>query len=117
LNASGEKTFELFDKKDFQILASQRPTHYNRQRIGDALNIILHKNVLLTDVIVSDVLYSHHPPVIFHIQVHIIPEIFQTLMKNLQIGSGEWSASRSGRFIPMERAPRTHCITLEDKLA
>jgi hypothetical protein len=30
-NPSGEELLELFDKNDFQILASQCPTHYSQQ--------------------------------------------------------------------------------------
>jgi hypothetical protein len=34
---------------------------------GDMLDIVVHQNVLLPDIIVSDVLKSDHLPVVFHI--------------------------------------------------
>jgi hypothetical protein len=34
---------------------------------GDVLDIVVHKNIRLSNVIVSDILDSDHPPIIFHI--------------------------------------------------
>jgi hypothetical protein len=38
---------------------------------GDVLNIVVHKNVWLSEVIVSGILDSHHLPVVFHILGHV----------------------------------------------
>jgi hypothetical protein len=38
---------------------------------GDVLNIVVHKNIRLSDVIVSDILDSYHLPILFHILDHV----------------------------------------------
>jgi hypothetical protein len=38
---------------------------------GDVLDIVVHKNVRLSEVSVSDILDSDHLPVIFHLLDHI----------------------------------------------
>jgi hypothetical protein len=48
---------------------------------GDVLDIVVHKNVRLSDVIVSGIL-----PVMFHIPDHVRTK--QIHLTNLQIGSG-----------------------------
>jgi hypothetical protein len=73
---------------------------------GDVLDSVVHKNIRLTNVIVSDILDSDHLPIIFHILDHVrthnlsVPaekftdwERFQSLASNLispsiQINSG-----------------------------
>jgi hypothetical protein len=57
---------------EFEISAPQCPTHYCPAGNGDVLDIVMHKNVQLSEVIVSDILDSDHLPVVFHLLDHII---------------------------------------------
>jgi hypothetical protein len=63
---------------------------------GDVLDIVVHKNMRLSNVIVSDILDSDHLPIIFHILDHVRTKIvsaplekftdwerFQSLASNL----------------------------------
>jgi hypothetical protein len=59
----------LFDLSEFEISASQCPTHSPAGN-GDLLDIVAHQNIRVLDVIVSDILESVHLPVIFHILDH-----------------------------------------------
>jgi hypothetical protein len=47
---------ELFDSSEFQISAPQCPTHYFPAGNGDVLDIDVHQNVRLSEVIVAEVL-------------------------------------------------------------
>jgi hypothetical protein len=58
---------QLFDASDFKISAPQCPTHYSTVGNGDVLDIVVHKNIRLSNVIVSVILVSDHLPIIFHI--------------------------------------------------
>jgi hypothetical protein len=57
----------LFDVSDFEISAPQCPTYYSPLGNEDILDIVVHKNIRLSNIIVSDILDSGHLPVIFHI--------------------------------------------------
>jgi hypothetical protein len=57
----------LFDASDFKISTLLCPTHYSSAGNGDVLDIVVHKNIRLSNVIVSDILDSDHLPIIFHI--------------------------------------------------
>jgi hypothetical protein len=70
-NTSGEKLLQLFDASDFEISALQCSTHYTPVGNGDVLDIVVHKNIGLSNVIVSDILDSDHLPIIFHILDHV----------------------------------------------
>jgi hypothetical protein len=70
-NPSGEKLLQLFDACDFEISAPQCPTHYSPVGNGDVLDIVVHKNIRLSNVIVSDILDTEHLPIIFHILDHV----------------------------------------------
>jgi hypothetical protein len=61
----------LFDASDFQILAPQCPTHYSPVGNGDVLDIVVYRNIRLSNIIVSDIPDSDHLPVIFHILDHV----------------------------------------------
>ncbi|PNF40098.1 hypothetical protein B7P43_G10711 [Cryptotermes secundus] len=61
---------DLCDMSDFEISAPQCPTHYSPAGNGDVLDIVVHKNIRMSDVIVSDVLDSDHLPIVFHILDH-----------------------------------------------
>jgi hypothetical protein len=93
-NPSGEKLLKLFDTNDFEISAPQCPTYYSPVGNRDVLDIVVHKNIRLSNVIVSDILDSDHLPIIFHILDHAriqnvsapvgkFTERFQSLASNL----------------------------------
>jgi hypothetical protein len=63
-NPSGEKLLQLIDASYFEISAPQCPTHYSLMGNGDVLDIVVHKNIRYSNIIVSDILYSDHPPII-----------------------------------------------------
>jgi hypothetical protein len=65
-NPSGEKLMALFDMSEFKISAPQCPTHSPAGN-GDLLDIVVHQNIRVSDVIVSDILDSDHLPIILHI--------------------------------------------------
>jgi hypothetical protein len=69
-NPSGEKLLNLFDLDDFQISAPHCPTHYSPAGNADVLDIVVHRNIRLSNVIVSDILDSDHLPIVFHILDH-----------------------------------------------
>jgi hypothetical protein len=52
------RNLELSDHTDFQISAPECPTHYTFQGNHDVLDIVVERNVQLSDVIVSDILDS-----------------------------------------------------------
>jgi hypothetical protein len=70
-NPSGDKLLHLFDVNEFEISASQCPTHYSPSGNGDVLDIVVHQSIRVSDVIVSDILDSDHLPIIFHILDHV----------------------------------------------
>jgi hypothetical protein len=56
---------------EFEISAPQYPTHYSPAENGDVLDIVVHKNVRLSEVIVPDILESDHLPIVFHSLDHV----------------------------------------------
>jgi hypothetical protein len=56
---------------EFEISALQCPTHYSPAGYGDVLDIAVHQNIRLSDVIASDILDSDHLPVVFYILDHV----------------------------------------------
>jgi hypothetical protein len=70
-NPSDEKLLQFCDRNDFEISAPQCPTDYSPVGSGDILDIVVHKNIRLSNVIVSDILNSYHLPIIFHILDHV----------------------------------------------
>jgi hypothetical protein len=70
-NPSGEKLLNLFDLNDFEISAPQCPMHYSPAENGDVLDIVVHRNIRLSNVIVCDILDSNHLPILFHILNHV----------------------------------------------
>jgi hypothetical protein len=59
-NPSGEKLLNLLDLYNFEISAPQSPTHYSPAGNGNVLDIVVHMNIRLSNVIVSDILDSDH---------------------------------------------------------
>jgi hypothetical protein len=70
-NPSGEKFLDVFGVNEFKISASQCPSHYCPAGNGDVFNIVVHQNIRLSGVIVSDILDSDLLPVVFHILDHV----------------------------------------------
>jgi hypothetical protein len=63
-NLSGDKLLYLFDVNQFEISAPLCPAHYSPSWNGDVLDIVVHQNIRVSDVIVSDNLESDHLPII-----------------------------------------------------
>jgi hypothetical protein len=68
---SGDKLLDLFDCYDFEISAPQCSTNYSPAGNGNVLDIVVHQNVRMSEVIVSDVLDSDHLPILFRILDHV----------------------------------------------
>jgi len=49
-NIAGTRLLNLQDKSDFQISAPRYPTHYTPSGNGDVLDIVVHRNVRISDV-------------------------------------------------------------------
>ncbi|PNF26775.1 hypothetical protein B7P43_G18023 [Cryptotermes secundus] len=62
---------DLFYMSDFEISPPQCPTHYSPTGNGDVLDIVVHKNIRMSDVTVSNILDSDHLPIVFHILDHV----------------------------------------------
>jgi hypothetical protein len=69
--ASGENLLQLFDASDLKMSAPQYPTHYFPVGNGDVLDIVVHKNIRLSNIIVSDILDSDNLSIIIHILDHV----------------------------------------------
>jgi hypothetical protein len=70
-NPSGEKLLQFFDRNYFEISAPKCPIHYSPGGNGDVLDIVMHKNIRLSNVTISDILDSDYLPIIFHILDHV----------------------------------------------
>jgi hypothetical protein len=70
-NPSGEELLELFDMNDFEFSAPQCPTHYSHAGNGDVLDIVVHKNIRVSNVIISDISDSDHLRIVFYILDHV----------------------------------------------
>jgi hypothetical protein len=70
-NPSGKKLLQMLDVNEFEITAPQCPTHYSPAGNGDMLDIVVHKNIRLSHVTVSDILNSDHLPIVIHILDHV----------------------------------------------
>ncbi|PNF13588.1 hypothetical protein B7P43_G18165 [Cryptotermes secundus] len=62
---------DLFDISNYELSAPQCPTYYSLAGNGDVLDIVVHKNIRVSEVIVSDILNSDHLPIKFHIWDHV----------------------------------------------
>jgi hypothetical protein len=63
---SAEKLLQIFDANDFEISAPQYPPHYSSVENDDVLDILVHQNIRISHVTVSDILDSDHLPIVFH---------------------------------------------------
>jgi hypothetical protein len=66
--------------------------HHNVQPIppegyGDVLDIVVHKNISLSNVIVSDILDSNHLPIIFHILDHVTTKNVSAPLEKIRLGA------------------------------
>jgi hypothetical protein len=72
------------------------PTHYTPSGNGDVLDIVLHRNVRITDENILEILDSDHLPILFHmldhvstrdisapVEIHTVWEGFQSLASDL----------------------------------
>jgi hypothetical protein len=57
-NLSGEKLLDIFGVKEFEISPPQYPTHYSPAEYDVVLDIMVHQNIRVSDIIVSDILDS-----------------------------------------------------------
>jgi hypothetical protein len=87
-NISGVKLLNLLLINEFEISAPQCPTRYSPAGNGDVLDIVVHKNVRLSEVIVSDILDSDHLTITSIFWIILELEIFQSRLTNSHIGSG-----------------------------
>jgi hypothetical protein len=63
---------DVFNLNELKNSAPQCPTYYSPAGNGDVLVILVHRNIRVSDVIVSGILDSDHLPIIFYIQGHVI---------------------------------------------
>jgi hypothetical protein len=61
------ETNVLFRLEPIRNFSTTMPTHYSPAANGDVLDIVVHQNIRVSDVIASDILDSDHLPIIFHI--------------------------------------------------
>jgi hypothetical protein len=101
---------------------------------GDVLDIVVHKNIRLSDVIVSDILDSGYLPITFYILDHVRTkqiskplekftdwERFQSLASNLvspkaEINSGVEADKAACAFQPVHCQLQTHPLVREGAL-
>jgi hypothetical protein len=69
-NPSGVEILELFHKNEFEISALQCPTHYSIAGNDAILDTVVHQNIGLSSVAVSNILDSDHLLITFHILDH-----------------------------------------------
>jgi endonuclease/exonuclease/phosphatase (EEP) superfamily protein YafD len=65
------RLLNLQDISDFQISAPRHPTHYTPAGNGDMLDVVLHRNVCISDINVLEILDSDHLLILFHMLDHI----------------------------------------------
>jgi hypothetical protein len=70
-NTSGAKLLNLLHVNEIEISGPQCPTHYSPAGNGDVLDIFVHENVRLSEIIVSDIMESDHLPIVLHLLDHI----------------------------------------------
>jgi hypothetical protein len=79
---------KLLNLNEFEISAPQYSTHCSPAGNCDVLDIVVHKKVRLSEVIVSEILESDHMLIIFHSLDHIKLGILRKRLTNSKIGSG-----------------------------
>jgi hypothetical protein len=66
-NPSSLKLLELFVRSNFKISAPQCCVHYTPDGRGEVLDIVVHQNIWLLEVIVTDILDPDHLQIMFSI--------------------------------------------------
>jgi hypothetical protein len=94
---SGVELLELFHKNEFEILATQCPTHYSHEGNCDILNIVIHQNIRLSSVTVSNILNWDHLPILFHVLDHVKIRNFSEPIENYT--DWEWFQSLASDLI------------------
>jgi hypothetical protein len=61
----------LFHVNDFEFSEPQNPIHYSLAGNSDVLDIVVHQNIRLSHVIVSDILDSDYLRIVFQILEHV----------------------------------------------
>jgi endonuclease/exonuclease/phosphatase family metal-dependent hydrolase len=68
---SGAKLLDLLDINQFDISTPHCPTHYSPAVNGEVLDMVVHKNIRLSEVTVSDILDSDHLPIVSQLLDHV----------------------------------------------
>jgi hypothetical protein len=82
-NPSCENTLDLFVSNEFETSAPQCQTYYYPVGNGDVPGTVMHENVLLWDIIVSDILDSDHQPIIYHKRDYVTIRNFLDPVENI----------------------------------
>jgi hypothetical protein len=61
----------LQGNSDFQITEPRYPTHYTPSGNGDVLDIVVQRNVRLSEVQLLEILDFDHLPILFHMVDHV----------------------------------------------
>jgi hypothetical protein len=80
---------------EIEISVPHCPTHYSPAANGNVLGFLVHQNIRVSDIIVSDILDSYHLPIILHILDHIRIRNLSDPIKNSQIGFGFKASSQN----------------------
>jgi hypothetical protein len=65
------KLLDLFVSSNFEISSPQHPTHFVSDKRGDVLDIVVHKDVRLSEVRMLDIMDSDHLTIMFCILDHV----------------------------------------------
>jgi endonuclease/exonuclease/phosphatase (EEP) superfamily protein YafD len=68
---SGLKLLDLFVNCNFEVSTPQNPTRFLPNGRGDVLDIVVHKDVRLSEVRMLDIMDSDHLPIMFCILGHV----------------------------------------------
>jgi hypothetical protein len=84
-NILAQKLLRLFHVNRLEISAPQCPTNYTCAGNGDLLDIVVHQNIRVSDVIVSDNLDSDHLKIIFYTVDRVKLGISRNPLKNSKV--------------------------------
>jgi hypothetical protein len=96
------------DESDFQISAPRYPTNYTPSGNGDVLDIVVHRNIRISDVNEQEILDSDHLPILFHMLHH---DSTRNKSAPIEIHT-DWEQLQS--LVSVLIAPRTQIHTSED---
>jgi hypothetical protein len=70
------------------VISAQRcPTHYSPVENGNVLDIVVHNNARLSEIIVSDILDLDRLPNLFHLQDHVRTRTPSDLVDKFTVGA------------------------------